>query len=84
MWLNGCSSGLSIAPGILSVAKLSAFIGLSVSIPLGTVSLAGASVSGVATALTKKYQKKLAKVTTLVDFITSALAVCLRRAYLRH
>ena len=33
-------------------------IGLSMSIPLGAISLAGASVSGVAMALTKKYQKK--------------------------
>ena len=57
------------------MATLSTFIGLPVSIPLGTVSLAEASVSGMATALTKKDQKKLAKVTTLVDIMTSALAV---------
>ena len=44
------------------MATLSTFIGLSVSIPLGVVPLAGASVSGVTTALTKKYQKKLTKV----------------------
>ena len=54
---------------------LSTFIGLPVSIPLGAVSLAGASVSGIATALTKKYQKKLTKVMKLTDIITSALAV---------
>ena len=47
--------------GILSVVKLGKFIGLSVGIPLRTVSLAGVSVSGVATVLTKKYQKKLTK-----------------------
>ena len=52
---------LSIASGISSVATLSTFIGLSVSIPLGAVSLAGANVSGVATALISKYQKKLKK-----------------------
>ena len=51
------------------------FIGLPVSIPLGAISLAGASVSGAATALTKKYQKKLAKVTKLVDIVTWTLAV---------
>ena len=51
------------------------FIGLPVSIPLGAVSLAGASVNGVATVLTKKYQKKLVKVTKLVDIVTLALAV---------
>ena len=39
------------------------------------VSLAGASVSGVTTALTKKYQKKLSKVTKLTDIITLALAI---------
>ena len=54
-WLNACSSCLSVATGISSVATLSTFIGL----PVGAISLAGASVSGVTTALTKKYQKKL-------------------------
>ena len=57
------------------MATLSTFIGLSVSIPLGTISPAGASVSGMSTALTKKHQKKLAKVMKLVDIVTSALAV---------
>ena len=57
------------------MATLATFIGLPVSIPLGVVSLAGASVSGVATVLTKKYQKKLSKVTKLTDIITSALAL---------
>ena len=45
------------------------------SIPLGGISLAGAGVSCVTTALTKKYQKKLLKVTKLTDKVTSALAV---------
>ena len=53
---------------------LSTFIGLPVSIPLGVVSLAGASVSGVTTALTKKYQKKLSKVTELTDIVILAIA----------
>ena len=74
-WLNACSSSLSIATGISRVATLSTFIGLPVSIPLGAISLAGASINGVATALTKKYQKKLSKVMKLVDIVTSALAV---------
>ena len=69
--LNACASGLSIASGISSVATLSTFIGLPVSIPLGAKSLAGASVNGVTTALTKK----LSKVMKLVDIITSAIAV---------
>ena len=54
---------------------LSTFIGLPVSIPLGAISLAGVSVSGVAMALTKKYQKKPAKVIKLTDIVTPALAV---------
>ena len=61
--------------GISSVATLSTFVGLPVSIPLDAVSMAGVSVSGMATALTKKYQKKLVKFTKLTDIITSALAV---------
>ena len=54
-WLNACSSGISVATGISSVETLSTFIGFPVSIPLGGISLAGASVSGVTAALTKKY-----------------------------
>ena len=45
------------------------------SVPLGAVSLAGASVSGVTTVLTKKYKNKLTKVTKLTDIITPAIAV---------
>ena len=74
-WLIACSSSLSAATGISSVVTLAIFIGLPVSIPLGAVSLAGAGINGVAMALTKKYQKKLSKVTKLTDIITSALAV---------
>ena len=48
IWLNTSSSSLSVASGISSVVTLSTFIGLPVSIPLGAVSLAGASVSGMA------------------------------------
>ena len=75
MWLNACSSSLSVASGILSVATLSTFIGLPVSISLGAISLAGVSISGVAMAPAKKYQKKLAKVTNLTDIVTLALAM---------
>ena len=75
VWLNACSSSLSIVTGISSMATLSTFISLPVSIPLGAVSLAGASVSGVTTALAKKYQKKQTKVTKLVDIVTSAISV---------
>ena len=75
VWLNACSSSLSVASGISSVVTLSTFIGLPVSIPLCAVSLTGASVSGLATLLNFKYQKKLMKVTKLVDIITSAISV---------
>ena len=57
------------------MVTLATFIGLPVSIPLGAVSLAGVGISGMAMVLTKKYQKKLSKVTTLTDIIMSALAI---------
>ena len=75
VWLNACSSGLSIASGISSVVMLSTFISLPLSIPLGAVSLVGVSISGVAMALISKYQKKLAKVTKLEDVVISAISV---------
>ena len=80
---NACSSELSVATGISSVVTLSTFIGFPVSIPLGAISLAGASVSGVTTVLTKKYQKRLTKVMKLTDILMSAIAVfetCLSKA----
>ena len=45
------------------------------SISLGTVSLAGAGIGGVITVLTKKYQKKLSKVTKLTDVIMPVIVV---------
>ena len=42
---------------------------------LGAASLTGAIASGIISMLTKKYQKKLKKVTKLTDIITPALAV---------
>ena len=59
----------------MSVAMLSTLISLPFSIPLRGISLTGASVSGVTLALTKKYQKKLSKVTKLTDILTSPTAV---------
>ena len=73
--LNACTSGLSVATGISNVSTLSTLIGLPVSIPLGVISLTGVSVSGVTTALTKKYQKKLSKVIKLTDIVMSAIAI---------
>ena len=75
VWLNACSSSLTMPIRILSVPTLSTVISLPVSTPLGAVSLARVSVSGVAMALTSKYQRKLTKVTKLVDIVTSAIAV---------
>ena len=75
MWLNACSSGISVAIGISSVATFATFIGLPISIPLGAASLTGAIASGIISVLTKKYQKKLKNVMQLIDIITPALVV---------
>ena len=74
-WLNTCSSRISIATGISSVATFATFIGLPVSIPLGAASLTGAIASGIISALTKRYQKKLSKVMKLIDIVTPALVI---------
>ena len=74
-WLNACSSRISIATGIFSVATFTTFIGLPVSISLGAASLTGVIASGIISMLTKKYQRKLKKVTKLIDIITPALVV---------
>ena len=42
---------------------------------LGAASMTGAIASGIISTLTKKYQKKLKKVTRLIDIITPALVV---------
>ena len=75
MWLNACSSGISVATGIYSVATFATFISLPVSISFGAVSLTGAIASGIISTLTEKYQKKLKKVTKLIDIVTPALVV---------
>ena len=69
-WLNACSSGISVATGISSVTTFATFVGLPVSISLG-----GAIASGIISTLTKKYQKKLKKVTRLIDIVTPALVL---------
>ena len=74
-WLNTCSSGISVATGISSVATFATFIGLPVSISLGAASLTGEIASGIISTLTKKYQKQLKKVTKLIDIIMPALVV---------
>ena len=74
-WLNACSSGISIAAGISSVATFATFIGILVSRVLGAASITGVIASGIISALYKKYQQKLKKVMRLVDIITPALVV---------
>ena len=74
-WLNVCSNRISVATGISSVATFATFIGLSVSISLGAASLIGVIACGIISTLTKKYQKKLKKVTCLIDIVTPALVV---------
>ena len=75
MWLNSCSSRINVATGISSVATFATFVGLPVSISLGAASLTGVIASGIISTLTKKYQKKLKKVTCLIDIITQATVV---------
>ena len=74
-WLNACSSRISVATGISSVATFATFVGLPVSMVLGAASMTGAIPSGIMSVLTKKYQKKLKKVTRLIDIVTPALVV---------
>ena len=42
---------------------------------MGAASLTGAIASGIISTLTKKYQKKLKKVTRLIDIVTPAVVV---------
>ena len=75
MWLNACSSRISVATGISSVATFATFVGLPVSMALGAASLTGATASGIISTLTKKFQKKLKKATHLTDIVTRATVV---------
>ena len=63
------------------MATFATFIGLSVSMALRAASLTGAIASGIISMLTKKYQKKLKKVTRLIDIVNPALVVF---SYLVH
>ena len=74
-WLNACSSGISIATRISSVATFATFIGIPVSAVLGAASMTGAVSSGINSVLTRKYQKKHKKVTKLIGIVTPALVV---------
>ena len=57
------------------MATFATFVGLPVSVALGAASLTGAIASGITSTLTKKYQKKLKKVTKLIDIVTRATVV---------
>ena len=57
------------------MATFATFIRIPVSAALGAASMTGAIASGIISVLTKKYQKKLKKVTKLIDTITPALVV---------
>ena len=74
-WLNACSSGISVATGISSVATFATFAGLPVSAALGAASLTGVIASGIISMLTKKYQKKLKKATHLIDIVMRATVI---------
>ena len=75
MWLNACLSGISIVTGISSVATFATFVRIPVSAALDVASMTREISHGIILVLTKKYQKKLTKVTCLIDIITPALVV---------
>ena len=75
MWLYACSSRISVATGISNVATFATFVRIPVSMVLGTASLTGVIAGGIISTPTKKYQKKLKKVTRLIDVVTPALVV---------
>ena len=61
MWLNACSSGISVATGISSVATFAAFIEIPVSTVLGAASMTGVIASGIISVLTKSISRNLRK-----------------------
>ena len=60
-WLNACSSRISIATGISSIATFTTFVGLPVSMALGAASLTGVIASGIISTLTKSIKRNLRK-----------------------
>ena len=54
-WLNACSSGISVATGISSIAIFATFVGIPVSAALGATSMTGVIASGIISVLNKKY-----------------------------
>ena len=74
-WLNACLIRISIATGISSVATFTTFVELPASLVLGAASLTGVIASGIISTQTKKHQKKLNKVTHLIDIVMWATVV---------
>ena len=60
-WLNACSSRISVATGISSVATFATFVGLPVSVALGAASMTGAIASGIILVLAKSIKRNLRK-----------------------
>ena len=60
-WLNACSSGISIATGISSLATFATFIGLPVNVASGAASLTGAIASGIISMLSESIKRNLRK-----------------------
>ena len=60
-WLNACSSGISVATGISSVATLATFIGLPESMALGAASMTGVIASGIIRCQLKSTRRNLRK-----------------------
>ena len=75
MLLNTGSNAVTIGLGISSIATGATLIGIPVSVGLGGVALAGSICNGLTTASIKKYQKKINKVMSLYDIVTSAIEV---------
>ena len=76
MLLNASSSSLTIiSSSISSIVAAATIVGIPVSAGLGGAALAGSISAGLTTALVKKYQKKLNKVTKLCDIVTFAIAI---------
>ena len=61
MWLNACSSGVSVATGISSVATFATFVRLPVRMVLRAASLTGAIASGIISTPTKSIKRNLRK-----------------------
>ena len=57
------------------MATFATYFGIPVSTALGAASMTGVISGGIILVLTKKYQKKLKKVTRLTDIVTPALVV---------